>query len=157
MGRRYIELSPAATKEAQGNAELEPSASMREPPDIDVKPLVLDLLPHKLPPPPSRLPPRNHTPLSPSHQPCLSQCSPILRCLWWEQSFLFLQDADLHVPALEIFWWFGVGVEEFSFLGRGGGTGEWLGGWKWSGRSGQDGGGEIGGEGGFAGGFGFGV
>ncbi len=36
-------------------------------------------------------------------------------------------------------------------------TGGWLGGWKWRGRSGEDGGGKIGGEGNFAGGFGFGL
>ena len=123
---------------------------------MDVKPVVSDLLPHKLPAPPSGLPSRNHTPLTPSHQPCLSQCSPILRYLWWEQRFLFLQDADLHISVLEIFWWFGVGVEEFSFLGRGGGTDGWLDRGEWR-RSGEDGGGEIGREGSLVGRFGFGL
>lgn len=147
---------PSSYIRFHARAILDAIRCLRLVPDVAIKPVVLDLLPHKFRPP-SRLPSRYHTTLSPSHQPRLSQCSPILRYLWREQRFFFLQDPDRHFSALEIFWCFGIRVEELSFLGRRGETGGWLGRRKWRGRGGEDGSGEIGGKGRFAGGFGLGL
>lgn len=134
-------------------AILDAIGRLRLDPDIAIKSVSSDLLPHKLLSP-SCLLSRDYTTLTPAHQPRLSQCSPILRYFWREQRFFFLQDADRLISALEIFWGFGVRVKELSFLGRGGGMGGWVGGRRWRGRGGEDGGGEIGGNGGFAGGSG---